>query len=73
MRVHTRAVADSTHLACVIADMPFGSYQQSNEQAFRNCAPVRGISVMAHAGLMPQFVNVWAASRPGASPSKPVS
>ena len=80
---HTRAVVDSTRLACVIADMPFGSYQASHEQAFRNCAQVlassgcdavkleanqvlastveflvaRGIPVMAHIGLMPQFVN----------------
>ena len=81
---HTRAVVDSTRLACVIADMPFASYQESHEQAFRNCAQVlartgcdavkleanktlastveflvaRGIPVMAHIGLMPQFVNV---------------
>ncbi|MGB8972500.1 MAG: 3-methyl-2-oxobutanoate hydroxymethyltransferase, partial [Pseudomonas capeferrum] len=81
---HTRAVVDSTRLACVIADMPFGSYQESHEQAFRNCAQVlastgcdavkleanqalastvaflvaRGIPVMAHIGLMPQFINV---------------
>ncbi|WP_248768330.1 3-methyl-2-oxobutanoate hydroxymethyltransferase [Pseudomonas sp. MWU12-2345] len=81
---HTRAVVDSTRLSCVIADMPFGSYQESNEQAFRNCAQVlartgcdavkleankalagtveflvaRGIPVMAHVGLMPQFVNI---------------
>ena len=80
---HTRAVVDSTRLACVIADMPFGSYQESHEQAFRNCAQVlastgcdalkleanqalastveflvaRGIPIMAHIGLMPQFVN----------------
>ena len=81
---HTRAVVDSTRLACVVADMPFGSYQESCEQAFRNCAQVlartgcdavklevnqalagtveflvaRGVPVMAHVGLMPQFVNV---------------
>ncbi|WP_194788831.1 3-methyl-2-oxobutanoate hydroxymethyltransferase [Pseudomonas sp. UFMG81] len=81
---HTRTVVDCTEHACVIADMPFGSYQASAEQAFRNCAHVlaetgcdavklesnlalaptvaflveRGIPVMAHVGLMPQFVNV---------------
>ena len=33
---HTRAVVDSTHLACVIADMPFGTYQESREQALRS-------------------------------------
>ena len=81
---HTRAVVNCTEHACVIADMPFGSYQASPEQAFRNCAQVlsetgcdavklesnralaptvaflveRGIPVMAHVGLMPQFVHV---------------
>ncbi|AZE51146.1 3-methyl-2-oxobutanoate hydroxymethyltransferase [Pseudomonas chlororaphis] len=81
---HTRAVVASTRLACVIADMPFGSYQESPQQAYRNCAEVlartgcdalkleggqalaptveflvqRGIPVMAHIGLMPQYVNV---------------
>lgn len=87
---HTRAVVDCTRHACVIADMPFGSYQASPEQAFRNCAQVlsetgcdavklesnralaptvaflveRGIPVMAHVGLMPQFVHVMGATRP---------
>ncbi|MFJ2537206.1 MULTISPECIES: 3-methyl-2-oxobutanoate hydroxymethyltransferase [unclassified Pseudomonas] len=81
--VFTRAVVSSTRLACVIADMPFGSYQESPQQAYRNCAQVmartgcdavkleggavfaetveflvkRGIPVMAHLGLMPQYVN----------------
>ncbi|QQX58029.1 3-methyl-2-oxobutanoate hydroxymethyltransferase [Pseudomonas chlororaphis] len=81
---HTRAVVASTRVACVIADMPFGSYQESPQQAYRNCAEVlartgcdalkleggralaptveflvqRGIPVMAHIGLMPQYVNV---------------
>ncbi|SDZ68212.1 3-methyl-2-oxobutanoate hydroxymethyltransferase [Pseudomonas sp. NFIX28] len=81
---HTRAVVASTRLACVIADMPFGSFQESPQQAYRNCAEVlartgcdalklegglamaptveflvqRGIPVMAHVGLMPQYVNV---------------
>jgi 3-methyl-2-oxobutanoate hydroxymethyltransferase len=81
---HTRAVVDCTQHACVIADMPFGSYQESFAQALRNCARVlaetgcdavklesnqalaptvaflveRGIPVMAHIGLMPQFVNL---------------
>lgn len=80
---HTRAVVAGSRLACVIADMPFGSYQESPQQAYRNGAEVmartgcaalkleggqalaptveflvqRGIPVMAHIGLMPQFVN----------------
>ena len=81
---HTRAVVASSRLACVIADMPFGTYQESPELAYRHCAQVlartgcdaikleggqalaptveflvaRGIPVMAHIGLMPQYVNV---------------
>lgn len=81
---HTRAVVTSSRLACVIADMPFGTYQESPELAYRHCAQVlsrtgcdgikleggkalaptveflvaRGIPVMAHIGLMPQYVNV---------------
>lgn len=35
---HSAAVARSTHHACVVADMPFGSYQKSCEQAFENAA-----------------------------------
>lgn len=35
---HTAAVVRATSQACVVADMPFGSYQESPEQAFRNAA-----------------------------------
>src|SRR5690606_32831307 len=35
---HTAAVVRATRHACVIADMPFGSYQQSPAQAFANAA-----------------------------------
>ncbi|MGE4371155.1 MAG: 3-methyl-2-oxobutanoate hydroxymethyltransferase, partial [Burkholderiaceae bacterium] len=80
---HTAAVVRSTERACVIMDMPFGGYQESPQQAFRNCARAladsgadgvkmeggaalaptteflvqRGIPVLAHVGLMPQYVN----------------
>lgn len=37
---HGAAVVRSSSKACVIVDMPFGSYQESREQAFRNCARV---------------------------------
>jgi 3-methyl-2-oxobutanoate hydroxymethyltransferase len=37
---HGRAVVKSSAHACVVVDMPFGSYQESPEQAFRNCARV---------------------------------
>ena len=39
---HTRAVARGSSRALVIADMPFGSFQESPEQAFRNAARLLG-------------------------------
>lgn len=38
MIAHTKAVVKSTSKACVILDMPFGSYQESPQQAYRNAA-----------------------------------
>ena len=38
MIAHTKAVVKASKKACVIFDMPFGSYQESPEQAFRNAA-----------------------------------
>lgn len=35
---HTRAVMRGSQRACVVVDMPFGSYEESPEQAFRNAA-----------------------------------
>ncbi len=40
MVAHGRAVVKASARSCVIIDMPFGSYQESPEQAFRNCAHV---------------------------------
>ncbi len=40
MIAHGRAVARGAKRACVIVDMPFGSYQESPAQAFRNAARV---------------------------------
>jgi len=37
---HGAAVVRGTEHACVIVDMPFGTYQESPEQAFRNAARV---------------------------------
>ena len=80
---HAAAVVRSTRRACVLADMPFGSYQESPGQAFSSAARMlalsgvdgvkmeggaalapttrflveRGIPVLAHVGLMPQYVN----------------
>lgn len=79
---HTAAVVRSTQRACIVADMPFGSYQESPQQAFANAARLlasgaaavkmeggialadttrflveRGVPVLAHVGLMPQYVN----------------
>lgn len=36
MQYHTRCVAKGVKNTCIIADMPFGSYQQNPEQALRN-------------------------------------
>lgn len=38
MLYHTRCVARGAHNAMVLADMPFSSYQESPQQAFRNAA-----------------------------------
>lgn len=35
---HSAAVVRATSHACIVADMPFGSYQKSCEQAFENAA-----------------------------------
>ena len=40
MIAHGRAVGLGARHACVIVDLPFGSYQESPEQAFRNSALV---------------------------------
>ncbi|WP_022729881.1 3-methyl-2-oxobutanoate hydroxymethyltransferase [Fodinicurvata sediminis] len=37
---HGRAVAHSCSHACVVVDLPFGSYQESPEQAFRSASRV---------------------------------
>ncbi|CAG0953939.1 3-methyl-2-oxobutanoate hydroxymethyltransferase [Methylophilaceae bacterium] len=38
MQYHTRCVARGSRNAYIVTDMPFGSYQQSPEQALRNAA-----------------------------------
>ena len=38
MIAHTQAVMRGSTHACVLLDMPFGSYQESKQQAYRNCA-----------------------------------
>src|SRR5512142_109567 len=38
MVYHTACVARASKLALIIGDMPFGSFQESKEQAYRNAA-----------------------------------
>jgi len=40
MIYHTQCVARGSTQALIIADMPFGTYQESPEQAFRNAVPL---------------------------------
>jgi 3-methyl-2-oxobutanoate hydroxymethyltransferase len=40
MIAHGQAVMRASSAACVVIDMPFGSYQESKEQAFRNAARI---------------------------------
>ena len=40
MIAHGAAVVRGSKRACVVVDMPFGSYQESPAQAFRNAARV---------------------------------
>ena len=79
---HGKAVMRGAKRACVVVDMPFGTYQESKEQAFHHAARLmqetnaqavkleggelmaetvsflvgRGIPVVGHVGLMPQYV-----------------
>ncbi len=83
MIAHGAAVVKGAKKACVVIDMPFGTYQESKEFAFRNASKVlietgaqaikmegglelvdtveflvqRGIPVMPHIGLRPQYAN----------------
>lgn len=84
MILHGQAVMRGAERSMVVVDLPFGSYEESPEQAYRSslrimqevgCQAVklefnkhaaetisflveRGIPVVGHVGLLPQFVNV---------------
>jgi len=86
---HANAVVRASRRACVVVDMPFGSYQESPQLAFRHASAMlagsgasavkveggaaladtvqfltqRGVPVLAHVGLMPQFVNTMGGYR----------
>ena len=82
MAHHAKAVVSATQRSAVVVDMPFGSFQESPEAAFRNAVTLlqsgadsvkleggavladttrflvdRGVPVLAHGGLMPQYFN----------------
>ncbi|CAH1658861.1 putative 3-methyl-2-oxobutanoate hydroxymethyltransferase [Chelatococcus asaccharovorans] len=40
MIAHSQAVMRGASRACVVVDMPFGTYQESRERAFRNAARI---------------------------------
>jgi len=89
MTRHADAVVRGSRRACVVVDMPFGSYQESPQLAFRHASYMlahsgasavkleggaaladtvrflveRGVPVLAHIGLMPQFVNTMGGYR----------
>src|SRR5690606_790325 len=44
LAAHAAAVVRSTNRVCVIVDMPFGSYQESPQQAFANAAKMLALS-----------------------------
>ena len=56
---HGAAVRRASSRACVVVDMPFGSYQESPDQAYRNAARIMqetgcdGIKLEAGAALAP--------------------
>ena len=58
MCYHTAAVARGSKNAMIVADLPFGAYQQSKEQT-TEFLQLRGIPVCAHIGLTPQSVHAF--------------
>jgi hypothetical protein len=73
---HTRAVKRGSANARIIADMPFGSYQESPAQAFRNAVdadgrPVRRWSSSKAAAKWPRRRASCPARHPGLRPRRP--
>lgn len=75
MIFHARAVARATEHAFVVCDMPFGSYQISEEDGIRNAvrimkeASVDGVKLEGGAEIAPMIKRSWLRAYPYADTS----
>ncbi len=67
MILHGRAVVRASSRALVVIDMPFGSYEEGPEQAFRNAARV--VVETGAAAVKLGAVCTWPRPSPSSSPA----